>query len=269
MNSNSKNGIKMGSLSWHNIYPIVGSLISVVRYYIFYILKETKEFNIGGFKWEYHPFFFTSVMFCGETMNGFFYLFSCYLSKQASTTDHPSTSPAFKLFKLVPLLKQEKKKKLIQKMVLIILSAYIDGISWCLITFIMSSYDTTKYLSFEMRIFSLFFTAIMSYLFLSYRIFKHQIFAIILVAVGITVFSITDILTNSFDILFAIEYIGLYFIASIREVLQKWLLEVKGIQSVKLIFYEGLIGSITIFICLVILREFFIADSANFFQEDI
>lgn len=244
--------IAFGEITVKTSYPFFVSLLYVIRNYLYYHIK-----NIGDQNniWKKNPIFFTLILFFGEFINMLLCLISNYLIKSPGITTKIKYYPVHKHSKYYYVSSITKKKIAIWKLYLFLyLSSLSYSISFTTVNCLTSSkYDQSLDLSFEIRIFILFFIVILSYFILKYPIYRHQKFSIVLVLLGITLTSIFKFTNDKTTSNYAISiptYLAVYFLFSCREVFQKWLMEYQNQTPIKIVVSESIFGIVNLLIVL-------------------
>lgn len=269
MHSKKRALISFGNITFKNIFPFMTSVIFVSRNYLYYHIKKSDKFKDDF--WKNNPFFFTLILFIGEFLNIFFSLISHFRIKSLPNNTI-KRSQFHKQSKFVYVSSLSLRRVSIWKQYFFFyLSSLAYGITFTVINWFTSSeYDQSTDLSLEMRIFTLFFIGTLSYFFLKYPIYRHQMFAISLVLIGIGLTSIFkfiyDETVSSYGISTAI-YLSVYFLSSCREVFQKWLMEFQNQSPIKIVVCESIFGIINSLIVLLCAQQFGFDDLSDLFSR--
>lgn len=229
--------ISFGQLSLKILYPFITAITYILKNYTYYEIKMA-DFDK---KWYSNPFFFNLLFFIGTAANGILYLISFFINK-------PNKHNTQKL--LTPLTIQHftsiSVKSEFQLQVLwFFITGLLSVITVCVINIMSSIYDTKSDLQYEARIFNLFFVAVLSYFILKYRIGAHHLFSFACVGIGIILcFFSKYFYEDSNEGMMILIHLANYFVFSIRDVFDKWMMEIKQQGPLKLVFYQGIFATI-------------------------
>lgn len=260
-NSNHKHRglIHCGMVKVHVLLPFVVSFLFVGRSYVASVIcgKDKNNFQCSN-----DFYIFTIIMFIGESLNFVFILLSKILKKRAKQLKKQHKKKNNKTFTLVPSSTIMKKPRRSHQLLLVLLTSFIYCVTTTAINYILYSAQfkdraNVSELSIELRLFNLFFISFFSYIILSLPFRRHQILACCLVATTIILFLVMA-LTQDAEIDIIVIIISVYFVFSIREVLHKYLMEIKLMSSVLIVFIEGVMGFLMIIIFTLIMRYNFI-----------
>ena len=153
------------------------------------------------------------------------------------------------LIETFEFLEKPKKTSKVQRYLLILLLSLLDFLA-CNILAIVCSGDNllTKKLEAELKNSKIIFVSILSIIFISKKLYKHQIFGIVLAFIGVTFNIILLIYHNlseeRLNLLIILAYPLCYLFLSIQCVLEKHMLESFRLSPYKLLFYEGIFGAL-------------------------
>lgn len=244
--------ISFGQLQLSNIYPFVVSFLYVARHYIFYLIKTIDKKENNPIDWNEVPWFFSFLMLVGETFNGILDIVSHYLMKPKAKNISLKLLSKIKI-KYLPA--QTYRAKVWKLALYLYISSSIEAFTLTGVLYISSNYDPAKDFSLQMRIFNLFFIVFITFSFLKTQIYLHQIISCLIVSIGIILFLISKQIFQEIDQSLLIHfgvYCGIFFIFSMREVFQKWLMEIQQIRPVRITFVEGFFGIINMSIGITI-----------------
>lgn len=135
-----------------------------------------------------------------------------------------------------------EKKKSKYKIVLLVIVITLFVCTILIASIILNSTPERILIGFKMNIFLIFFDSFFSYIILKYPIHKHQIIAIVICIIGIIIVCI-EVITNFEPILFSC-FLGVYFLVSLVDIMEKWLMEKEYVNPSNLLFYIGTCGMV-------------------------
>ena len=146
-------------------------------------------------------------------------------------------------------LEKPKKTSKVQRYLLILLLSLLDFLACNILAIVCSGENMlTKKLEAELKNSKIIFVSILSIIFISKKLYKHQILGIILAFIGVT-FNIVLLIYHDFseerlNLLIILAYPLCYLFLAIQCVLEKHMLESFRLSPYKLLFYEGVFGVI-------------------------
>lgn len=211
-------------------------------------------------------FFFCFIMFLAESFAGIIELYNiCSSSRQSRSKDKYDH-----IQRELIVDKVERKVKKISnwKLFLIMVSIALLDLVYFTSNHIIS-YETSSstLLSLEIKGLQLFYLIILSNLILHEKLYKHQAFAIGLTIIGLSLVVIIEGMQIEIPIQQIMYLILFNLFVSTRDILEKWLMVSMFINPLCLLFFEGLIGTITLGIFFIV-SSFYECDSASLFCED-
>ena len=222
------------------IYPFQLLIWSFVLSVEESLIKDYLKYDDSGL--------FSGLMFLGEFCAGliFYLLNEKFLFKRKKTKLLEAINIGYRPKKK---LKIDNDKKII---FLIIASAFFDFVQFIMFNEISKYID--KFVSFESRTRGTYTlnTALFYHYVLRLRIFKHQVFSLVLIGICILIIIITEFFFQEFDIFLShaqfilnlILILIIQFFNSLQNTIEKYLFEYNQISSFYLLMYEGIVGFI-------------------------
>ena len=239
----------LGYLSKKMIIPLLLPVIYSIRHYLLEEfdknLKETKNE-------EKHQSVFINTL-----IQSLSYCINCFLFiieyKKSKSTRKKITEKEFDNQLLIEKIKIEKKQKQYEVLFLILLSFFnfFNLLSYDIMgIFKPSDYNKNYFYALSIPLFFI-ITALMSYLFLNYNIYRHQILSMLVSPIlSLTLLRILALHypekknTSLHSILFLIQCLGLRSLRYILDVFGKLLMDKMFVTHVKLMAYFGFFGII-------------------------
>lgn len=220
--------------SIHLLFPFLSPIFLCLRYNLITFLQKPNAFLA-----------LTFLMFLGELLCGTLELISIYMSTKSSSIDHSiHIKEKYRIGLFEYVQKEKTSKSHIYILLIIVLVAFLDGVSYYSVL-VITSFDI-NYLSFQLRIILLFFTALLSKFILKYNIHRHHVLSIVLIIISAILFTFIEI--RRYPFYFALYYALIFLIQSIPMVLEKWLMHYKYISPYRLLFFKGCFGMLFILI---------------------
>lgn len=240
--------IGFGQLKIYLLLPFLASGLYVFRYYcivnICSVNQSTKPFLL-----------FTLFIHLGQITNGIFVIISYLLNKSTVKNKKELDCKTQKvIFKYLPSSTTSNQPKKWHLCLCILFTSIIYSNTMnCtyMLEFKMFSAIQQEIadLILELRLFNLFFIAFFCKLLLFYPIYRHQKLAFIIVGISVSAIVTIEIVIGIKRIEAILLILCINFVFSLREVLHKYLIEVKAMSTVLIIFLEGILGTI---ICVII-----------------
>ena len=239
--------ISFGHLSTKMIIPLLIPVIYSIRHY----LLEEFDKNLKGQNNQEKQ----QSVFINTLIHSISYCINCFLFlieyKKIQSTRKEITEKEFDNQLLIEKIKIEKKQKKYEVLFLILLSFFnfTNLLSYDIMSIFKPS-DFNKNYFYTLSI-PLFFviTAFMSFLFLNYHIYKHQMISMIISPIlSLTLLIILALFNpekknaSLYSILFLIECLGLRSLRYILDVFGKMLMDKMFVTHIKLMAYFGFFG---------------------------
>lgn len=233
--------IQFGLVTWKLLYPVLLPISYCIR---LYTMREHDYI-------KNHPLFLTLCMFISEIVwGGGLFGLVLYLNREQRLNN----TKAIVSFKFVNLLPKNKLIEINLKVYLVIIGVCIaDLISLSGANVIeFKEKDNNPNIMLELKIATLYFTAILSYFWFRIKLFSHQILSIIIISIGIVFVNFYDILKleGEFEILGCA--FAMFFLFSVQITTEKWLMQCKYLNPFQLVFIEGIIGTIITILVVII-----------------
>ena len=175
----------------------------------------------------------------------------------------------FKCFKLEVSQRKKKKEKKeiankeltlpekIKFSLLFLLITVLDtGTTFCFLyqKYLLKNIANPIYLDTGTKGIQIFFCCLFCYFILGYKFEKHKKGGIIIIAIGLLLNFLLSVFTEtSFDYIILIMQLIVNIGTSFQEVIEKYLMDFKYLSAYKMLFFEGIIGNIIMFILFFIL----------------
>lgn len=266
-NNCHKELIECGLIKINIVLPFLVSFLFLGRRFAVLIICTDKTM----FNCTVDNYCLTLIMFLGESFNIVFVIISLLLRPKPKRNPIPPEQKSSKSFFLIPSSAKLSKPKLWHQLLIVLLTSLIYVITATASHyFLYSGYlyekDKASELAIELRLFNLFFISLFSFIILSLPIKRHKFFGCSLVGVIIVLFVVMELVRKT-SVISIVIFILIYFVLSIREVLHKYLMEVKLMSSVLLISLEGAFGFIMTIIFFLIIQYDFIKALSNIFLD--
>lgn len=232
---NQKKCIGLGSLSIRNLNPFLAAICYVIRNYALILIDDHNSISLN---WKHYPLFFTILMFSGEIIIGVLELFSIqWITKTPNL--NPETDKMTK--SLIPLLKPPQENKTWLYIFIFGLSI-IEAVSFYGLNVLNNLFPNSNNLQIEIRGFKLIFDSILCHYVLNYRFFNHHYFAIGILILGITIMTAQEIVNEKNPIYLPFIFFGHSLLLSVRDCIEKALMDNKFISAIQILFFRGVFG---------------------------
>ena len=236
-----------GYLSNKMIIPLLIPVLYSIRHYL---LEEFDKNLKGPENEEKHQSVFINTL-----IHSLSYCINCFLFiieyKKSKSTRKKMIEKEFDNQLLIEKMKIEKKQKQYEVLFLILLSFFnfFNLLSYDIMgIFKPSDYNKNYFYTLSIPLFFI-LTALMSYTFLNYNIYRHQILAMVISPILsltlLLIFALHDQEkknTSLYSILFLIQCLGLRSLRYILDVFGKLLMDKMYVTHVKLMAYFGFFG---------------------------
>ena len=230
------------------------NLIYPFQLLIFNVLRDTESTLISTFFNFSNPLIYTPLMFLGEFSAGI--IIYSYHKKFLSNNDKEKESTTSHKIKLIQnqsyLTAIDSNKKII---FLIFISAFFDFVQF------MISLNTPKFLyisgSIESRLggFLTIFDALFYYYVLRFRIYRHQLFSLIVIGICLGIVVISEFFFQEINIFvsygqfFAVIFLNFVkqFCSAMVDSVEKYLFEYNKLNQFLALMFEGIFGFILSF----------------------
>lgn len=232
--------IGFGKIHLSTFYPIFATISCIIREYSIVMITDNTE---------YYPLLFLEfLIFPSEMLSGFLYL----LSKQSSHEEKKEFSnprPSIQSYRQLTFVNTKKQNPIRINFVLLGITL-LDIIAYFLMVYFNKTNINSGNFDSEMRVTEFLFVIILGYFFLNFKLHRHHYMSLILIFIGLFLISINYIIDSfHLSILLLILSNLLY---SLMEITEKWLMDIQYVSVYKLIFVEGLFGTIIMTIILLI-----------------
>lgn len=241
-----------GILSWDLLYFPAIIILYAIKFVLF------KEINPNS---EMHGMTLNFLNLFAQTFGGLgtiYFYFKEQYQKQKTKNNKPLIKKRF-YFKLIQ--SQALKSKWRVYLFAILLS-FIHAIVSCVLSYILCIYSTIQingkiyhsFFDYKMQNIQIIFISLLTYIILKRRLYRHQWISLVIILIGFAMILFPNIV-NEIDIHIRVPLIiGTYFLASIKSVAEKYIMEVYYITSHQLTLCDGLFGSIFSFFFIYILQ---------------
>lgn len=233
--------IKLSDISFHLVYPFIISIFRVIQIKSREnMLNSDKDSNIYFNNTKANlAFVFIPIMFLSEILGGSLYFYEFYKSKRGN--DYSQIVQRISKIKITPI--QNVIKKQTTKLHIIILSLTVLD----LIGSPALRYFGDANLNFIIKVFEIFIYAFLSVKILNCILYRHQYFSIILIVIGaiITTFGLqwnNQQLDLTQWVILIIAIIFWQSLFGVKNTIEKWLINLQTIESLYILFVEGVFG---------------------------
>ena len=206
-------------------------------------------------QYSYKPLLITFCVFLSEVLFGSISIIYKHFNTTKEYKANQSKNSNIIIQDFVFLDNEEKVES--KRYYLIILLLSVLFFTACTILSIICSGNDIlpKKLEIELKNLKILFVSILSIIFISKKLYKHQVIGIIIAFFGVA-FNIVLLIKNNIDeikkeklgFFFILSYPLSYIMLSIQCVIEKYLMEVYRLSPYKLLFFEGVFG---VLICIV------------------
>ena len=234
--------IGFGKIHLSTFYPIFATISCITREYSLVMLTDNTD--------NYPVLFLEFLIFPSEMLSGFLYL----LSKKSLSPEEKKVSshtrPIIHSYKQLTFITTKKQNPIKIYLVLLGITTF-DIVAYFLITYFNKiNQDSSNFFDSEMRVTEFLFVIILGYFFLNFKLHRHHYLSLILIFIGLVLISIHYI-KDSFHLSILLLILS-NLLYSLMEIIEKWLMDIQYVSVYKLIFVEGLCGTIIMMIILFI-----------------
>lgn len=216
--------ISFGATSLRYTYPIISSILYVLRSYVFDFFKGENKFDC--------PLVLKiQLMFFGMILSVIFEIITmCRQTKDKNCS-----------FEFKERLYKYKSQLLIIFLFGLLSSLDLFGFFFLSLLSFIDGFEDNYYLLSITRITEFFFVCVLNYLFLRVSLHRHHYLSLVSIILGLVCIILGQELT--FSILFIYALVGNVLYAFL-EIIEKWVMDYKFFSAFELPFFEGLFGLI-------------------------
>ena len=144
----------------------------------------------------------------------------------------------------------------IQTLLIIFMCLVLDLIATTTLIFFR---ENASFIELLLKLITIFVSTILSQWLLKYKYHKHHAFGILLVSIGLIIYTIIDFMMNGMkdvSIPLALLSLALYCLSAFQEVSEKYLMDTKYVSPYVVVSFEGLGGVVVMIIVFLVLNQF-------------
>lgn len=218
------------------------------------------EYPSKGIKFKKHPFISVWVMFMAEASIIIFYFIERQKTKnKRAPTQRTVVLDTYEVKETISpdvhieVLPGENK---IQTLLIIFMCLVLDLIATTTLVFFR---ENASFIELIIKLITIFVSTILSQWLLKYKYHKHHAFGILLVSIGLIIYTIIDFMMNGMkdvSIPLALLSLALYCLSAFQEVSEKYLMDTKYVSPYVVVSFEGLGGVVVMIIVFLVLNQF-------------
>ena len=221
----------------------------------------SKEYPSKGLKLKKHPFMSVWVMFMAEASIIIFYFIERQKTKnKRAPTQRTVVLDTFEVTETISpddhieVLPGENK---IYTLLIIFMCLVFDLLATTTLIFFR---ENASFIELILKLITIFISTMLSQWILKYKYHKHHAFGILLVSVGLIIYTIIDFMISGIklsDVSIPLTLLSLvlYLLSAFQEVSEKYLMDTKYVSPFVVISFEGFGGVVVMIIVFLVLNQ--------------